>query len=167
MKASQSLLVCVCGGGGGGVRALRRHDFALYKYFLTSYSSVAHIGSGGALRSAGAGLTSGTTPAPNSKHWFMTSFLQPLPYLGTPYWVPENCQLSNEQFFCFCLFVCFWAQTVVSLLQTTQIWKEGVSFTAANKVYTSADKTTFVWIETETLSHPGWMRLMFMCVLWR
>ena len=49
-------------------------------------------------------------------------------------------QLSaNEQFFCF--FV--GAQTVVSLLETTQI-KQGVSFTAANKVYTSTNKTTVV-----------------------
>ena len=35
------------------------------------------------------------------------------------------------------------AQTVVSLLQTTQI-KQGVSFTATNKVYTSTNKTTIV-----------------------
>ena len=44
--------------------------------------------------------------------------------------------LANEQFF-------VGAQTVVSLLQTTQI-KQGVSFIAANKVYTSANKTTIV-----------------------
>ena len=47
---------------------------------------------------------------------------------------------ANEQFF-------VGAQTVVSLLQTTQI-KQGVSFIAANKVYTSTSKTTIVWIET-------------------
>ena len=35
------------------------------------------------------------------------------------------------------------AQTVVSLLQTTQI-KQGVSFIAANKVYTSTNQTTIV-----------------------
>ena len=35
------------------------------------------------------------------------------------------------------------AQTVVSLLQTTQI-KRGVSFIAANKVFTSTNKTTIV-----------------------
>ena len=35
------------------------------------------------------------------------------------------------------------AQTVVSLLQTTQI-KQGVSFIAANKVYTGTNKTTIV-----------------------
>ena len=35
------------------------------------------------------------------------------------------------------------AQTVVSLLQTTQI-KQSVSFTAANKVYTSTNKTTII-----------------------
>ena len=43
---------------------------------------------------------------------------------------------ANEQFFVD-------AQTVVSLLQTTQI-KQGVSFTAANKVCTSTNKTTIV-----------------------
>ena len=43
---------------------------------------------------------------------------------------------TNEQFF-------VGAQTVVSLLQTTQI-KQGVSFIAANKVYTSTNKTTIV-----------------------
>ena len=35
------------------------------------------------------------------------------------------------------------AQTVVSLLQTSQI-KQGVSFIAANKVYISTNKTTIV-----------------------
>ena len=43
---------------------------------------------------------------------------------------------TNEQFF-------VGAQAVVSLLQTTQI-KQGVSFIAANKVYTSTNKTTIV-----------------------
>ncbi len=43
---------------------------------------------------------------------------------------------ANEQFF-------VGAQTVVRLLQTTQI-KQGVSFIAANKVYTSTNKTTMV-----------------------
>ena len=67
---------------------------------------------------------------PNSKHWFTTSFLQPLPYLGSR-------KLSaNEQFF-------VGVQTVVYLLQTSQI-KQGVSFIAANKVYTSTNKTTIV-----------------------
>ena len=75
---------------------------------------------------------------------------------------------ANEKFF-------VGAQTVVSLLQTTQM-KQGVSFIAANKVYTSTNKTTIVWIETQPFFfflffffsfYPGWMRLMFMCVLWR
>ena len=50
----------------------------------------------------------------------------------------------------------FWvgAQTVVSLLQKTQI-KQGVPFIAANKVYTSSNKTTIVWIEMELFSLPG------------
>ena len=57
---------------------------------------------------------------------------------------------ANEQFF-------VGVQTVVSLLQTTQI-KQGVSFIAANKVYTSTNKTTIVWIEMEISFFPwgGW-----------
>ena len=43
---------------------------------------------------------------------------------------------ANKQFF-------VGAQTVVSLLQTAQI-KQGVSFIAANKVYTCKNKTTIV-----------------------
>ena len=54
---------------------------------------------------------------------------------------------ANEQFF-------VGAQTTVSLLQTTQI-KQGVSFIAANKVYTSTNKTTIVRIETELFFSPG------------
>ena len=54
---------------------------------------------------------------------------------------------ANKQFF-------DGAQKVVSLLQTTQI-KQGVSFTATNKVYTSANKTTIVRIEMELLFWPG------------
>ena len=50
---------------------------------------------------------------------------------------------ANEQFD---------AQTVVSLLQTTQI-KQGVSFIATNKVYTN--KSQIVWIETELFLSPG------------
>ena len=50
---------------------------------------------------------------------------------------------ANEQFF-------VGAQTVASLLQTTKI-KQGVSFIAASKVYTSTNKTTIVSIETELL----------------
>ena len=48
---------------------------------------------------------------------------------------------ANEQFFVCFVFV--GAQTVVSLLQTTQI-KQGVSFIAANQVYTSTNKITIV-----------------------
>ena len=54
---------------------------------------------------------------------------------------------ANEQFF-------VGAQTVVSVLQTTQI-KQGVSFIATNKVYTSTNKTQIVWIETELFLSPG------------
>ena len=65
----------------------------------------------------------------NSRHWFTTSLLQPLPYLVMPYG-PET------QFF-------VGAQTVVSLLQTTET-KQDVSFIVANKVYTSTNKATIV-----------------------
>ena len=44
---------------------------------------------------------------------------------------------ANEQFFVGA------QRTVIRLLQTTQI-KQGVSFMAANKVYTSTNKTTIV-----------------------
>ena len=54
--------------------------------------------------------------------------------------------LANEQVF-------VGAQTVVCLLQTTHI-KQGVSFIAANKVYTSTNKTTIVWIETKLFFLP-------------
>ena len=66
----------------------------------------------------------------NSKHWFTTAFLQPLPYLV--YAIGSRKLSVKEQFF-------VGAQTVVSLLQTTQI-KQGVSFIAAKKVYTSINK---------------------------
>ena len=57
---------------------------------------------------------------------------------------------------------------VVSYTETTQ--KQGVPFIASNKVYTSTNKTTIVWIEMELFFlyfYPGWMRLMFTCELWR
>ena len=54
---------------------------------------------------------------------------------------------ANEQFF-------VGAKTVVNLLQTTQI-KQGMSFIATNTVYTSTNKTTIVWIETELSFLPG------------
>ena len=65
---------------------------------------------------------------------------------------------ANEQFF-------VGAQTVVSLLQTNQI-KQGVSFIAANKVYTSTIKPQPFESRRNSFFHPGWMRLMFKCVLW-
>ena len=53
---------------------------------------------------------------------------------------------ANEQFF-------VGAQIVISLWQTIQI-KQGLSFIAANKVYTSTNKTTTVWIETPLFFLP-------------
>ena len=76
-----------------------------------------------------------TGPVPNSKHWFTTSFLQPLPYLVTPK-VSENCQLTSS-------FVVGGAQTVVILLQTTQIIS-GVYFINDHVAYASSNKTKIV-----------------------
>ena len=81
-------------------------------------------------------------------------------------YVIESRKMSaNEQFF-------VGAQILVSLLQTTltKKFKKGVSFIAANKGYTSTNKTKIVWIQTELVFfflYPGWMCLMFTCVLWR
>ena len=69
---------------------------------------------------------------------------------------------ANEQFF-------IGAKTVVHLLQTTQI-KQGVSLISTNKVYTSTDKTTVIWIKMELFFffiYSGWMPLLFTCMLWR
>ena len=70
---------------------------------------------------------SGTKKTPNSKHWFTTAVFS--------YAIGSRKLSAHEQFF-------VGAQTVVSLLQTTEI-KHGMSFIAANKVYTS-NKTTMV-----------------------
>ena len=51
---------------------------------------------------------------PNSKHWFTTYFLQPLPYLRYSYAIGSRKLSANKQFF-------VGAQTVISLLQTTQM----------------------------------------------
>ena len=71
---------------------------------------------------------------------------------------------ANEQFFVA-------AQTVVSLLQTTQIISD-VCFITDYVAYASSNKTKIVRIETELslfffFFYPGWMRLMFTCVLGR
>ena len=71
---------------------------------------------------------------------------------------------ANEHFFSSFFSFSVDAQTVVSLLQTTQI-KQGLSFIAANKVYTSRNKTAIFESRRNSLFYPGWMRLMFTCVL--
>jgi len=102
---------------------------------------------------------------PNSKHWFTTSFLggrcrkamlgvwsvprlRALVYDILPsttavfsYAIGSWKLSADEQFFVN-------AETVIRLLQATQI-KQGVSFIDTNKVYTSTNKTTIVWIENE------------------
>ena len=82
--------------------------------------------------------------APETRRWFeLRGKLQALVYDILPsttavfsYAIESRKLSANEQFF-------VEAQTVVSLLQTTQI-KQGVSFIATNKVYTSTNKTTVV-----------------------
>ena len=66
---------------------------------------------------------------------------------------------ANGQFF-------VGAQTVVSLLQTTQIISD-VCFVTDHVAYASSNKTKVVWIKTELFLYPGWMCLMFTCVLGR
>ena len=87
-------------------------------------------------------------PAGQKKRVSVSSKLQALVYDVLPsttavfsYAIGSRKLSANEQFF-------VGAQTVVSLLQTTQI-RQGVSFITANKVDTSTNKTTIVWIETE------------------
>ena len=75
----------------------------------------------------------------NSKHWFTTAFLQPLLYIVTPK-VPENCQLTSSFF--------VGAQTVVRLLQTTQIISD-ICFITDHVAYASANKTKIIWIEMD------------------
>ena len=78
-------------------------------------------------------------PPHQTPAWFTTFFLQPLPYLVTPYG-PENCQLLSSFF--------VGAQTVVSLLQTTQIISD-VCFITDHVAYACSNKTQIVSIETE------------------
>ena len=85
-----------------------------------------------AILSASLDIVSGLEP--HSKHWFTTSFLHPAVF---SYAIGSRKLSANEQFF-------VGAQTVVILSQTTQI-KQGVSFIAADKVYTSTNKTAIVF----------------------
>ena len=66
---------------------------------------------------------------------------------------------ANKQFF-------VGSQTVVSLLQTTQIISD-VCYINDYVAYARPDKTKIVRIETELFFYPGWMRLVFTCVLGR
>ena len=66
---------------------------------------------------------------------------------------------ANEQFF-------VGAQTVVSLLQTTQIMSD-ICFITDHVGYVSSNKTKIVCIKSELFFYPGWMHLMFTCVLQR
>ena len=67
---------------------------------------------------------------------------------------------ANEQFF-------VGAQTVVSLLQTSQIISD-VCFITDHVAYASSDKTSHLNRDgTFFLFYPEWMRPMFTCVLGR
>ena len=65
---------------------------------------------------------------------------------------------ANEQFF-------VGAQTIVNLLQTTQIISD-VCFITEHVAYASS-KTSRSNRDGTLFFYPGWMRLMFTCVLWR
>ena len=70
----------------------------------------------------------------------MTSFLQPLPYLVRPQG-PENCQLTSS-FVVVVVVVVVVAQTVVRLLQTTQILSD-VCFITDHVAYASSNGSFF------------------------
>ena len=72
---------------------------------------------------------------------------------------PENS--ANEQFFAGAK-----RNLVVSLFQTTQI-KQRVSFIAAIKFTPAQIKQQSFESRRYSFSYPGWMRLLFTCVLWR
>ena len=100
----------------------------------------------------GGGGTWGGEEASNARHTLRAK-LQALIYDILPsttavfsYAIGSRKLSANEPFF-------VGVQTVISLLQTTQI-KQGVSFIAANKVFTNTNKTTIDYIETELFSLP-------------
>ena len=101
-----------------------------------------------------------TTLAANSKHWFTTSFLQPLPYLVMPQG-PENCQLTSSFFFVFFCCCFFWAQTG-KLVTNKSNYIRRLFYNWPHRLrlhhiaYASSNKTRIVWIETETSCLRAW-----------
>ena len=89
---------------------------------------------------------------PDSKRWFMTSFLQPLSYLVMP-WGPENCQLLSEQavfLFCFC-----WCSNS-SKFVTNNSNKTIMSFKWPTK-FTPAQIKPQSFKLRQSSFYPGWM----------
>ena len=76
---TRTVCVCCC-----GERCTKRDGPAVRLWISPPCSQVPHADTG--------------TDA-NSKHWFTTSFLQPLPYLGS---IGSRKLSANEQFFCWC-----------------------------------------------------------------
>ena len=62
--------------------------------------------------------------------------------------------------------MCVCAQTVVSLLQTTLITSD-VCFVTDHVFFASSNKTKIVESRRKSSFYPGWMRLLFTCVLGR
>ena len=96
-------------------------------------------------------LSDWTRNHPNSKHWFTTSFLQPLLYLVTPQGA-ENCRLTSS-FFCWCS---------NSSRFVTNNWNK-----TRRVIYSRQQSLHQHKSRQNSLFYPGWMRLMFTCVLWR
>ena len=82
---------------------------------------------------------------PTSKHWFTTSFLQPLPYF---IYTIGSRKLTSS-------FFVIGAQTVVSLLQTTRIISD-VCFITDHVACASSDKTKIIWIRTHLFFFFTW-----------
>ena len=96
-----------------------------------------------------------STPNPNSKHWFNYDIL-PSTTAVFSYAIGSRKLSDNEQVF----FV--GAQTVVSCYKQLKFC-QAFTYTSLNKNPNRLNRDGALFF----LFYPGWMRLMFTCVLWR
>ena len=75
----------------------------------------------------------------NSRHWFTTSFLQPLPGFAMPQVSPKRS--ANGQFFIGAQMAQVCSRQIIP----------GISFITAHVAYASTNKTRILWIKTELL----------------
>ena len=100
-------------------------------------------------------VTDRAVSASDSKHWFTTSFLQPLPYFS--YAIGSRKLSANEQFFVGVTNNSYKTRRVIySCQQSLHQHKQ-------NHNRLNRDGTLFFSFSF----YPGWMRLVFTCVLGR